>query len=108
MTPEQMRIAIAEKCGFVEIYLRSVDNCYYGWNKSICEGATLELPNYPYDLNAMHSAEKCLEKNHDSSGSLYDYRKHLEAICGSMLDATTAEAFQRAEAFCRATGIWKD
>lgn len=64
------------------------------------------IPNYCNDLNAMHEAEK----------TLYDpsMRRDYSSILGCLvkgyicLDAIYATARQRAEAFLRTLGKWKE
>ena len=63
-------------------------------------------PDYLNDLNAMHQAEKVLTQAQD-----YQYRDSvLPAVCkdGSGMIALTATAAQRAEAFLRTIGKWKE
>jgi hypothetical protein len=66
----------------------------------------IPIPNYLNDLNAMHEAEKVLTQAQD-----YDYRTvTLPKVCkdGSGMIALTATAAQRAEAFLRTIGKWKE
>ena len=103
MTQEEQRIAIAEACGWTQI-----ESC------TCCDGVSRgyqptpgahkkHLPDYLNDLNAMHDAEKMLnEKQEDIMNStLWDImngRKYL----------WHATASQRAEAFLRTIGKWKE
>jgi hypothetical protein len=61
------------------------------------------IPDYLHDLNAMHEAEKTLRHPCEES---YTYVRHLEQICGWV--PWQATAAQRAEAFLRTLGRWKD
>jgi hypothetical protein len=86
---EEQRIAIAEACGWKTGY-RDPE----AWHP---------LPDYLNDLNAMHDAEKVLnEKQEDIMNStlwdIMDGRKYL----------WHATASQRAEAFLRTIGKWKE
>jgi len=114
MTPEEQRIAIAEACGKLnkpecrptieelEAILASNERLKVTIQP---DGSVLALPDYIDDLNAMHVAENTLSEydkiNH------YDYE--LSRVCnhhqGNTIRATSA---QRAEAFLRAIGKWKD
>ena len=89
MNQEEQRIAIAEACGWKTGY-RDPE----AWHP---------LPDYLNDLNAMHDAEKVLnEKQEDIMNStlwdIMDGRKYL----------WHATASQRAEAFLRTIGKWKE
>jgi hypothetical protein len=89
MTKEEQRIAIAEVCGWKTGY-RDPE----AWHP---------LPDYLNDLNAMHDAEKVLnEKQEDIMNStlwdIMDGRKYL----------WHATVSQRAEAFLRTVGKWKE
>lgn len=104
MTPEEMRIAIAEKCGWVEVV-----GCFK-WKgdqkdppKQFMRGCG-HLPDYLNDLNAMHDAEKTL--NPDAHHNMWcEYIKNLSAVTG-VVYCINATAVQRAEAFCRT--LWPE
>jgi hypothetical protein len=100
MTPEAQRIAIAEACGWKTEYRDAISS-------------VTALPNYLNDLNAMHEAEKVL--THDQ---MIDYSRHVGKLVTSHLPASRAAwmdfklinstASQRAEAFLRTIGKWKE
>lgn len=101
MKPEAQRIAIAEACGWeIEPDLTGVKppGCgiftYRGYH-SIWS----LLPDYLGDLNAMREAEKML-KSEDQN---FEYDQFVWKNYGCR-----AAAAQRAEAFLRAIGKWKD
>ena len=123
MTPEQQRIAIAEAYGWVaETVMVSVWVCtkYDGSGEYQYQSQTLyardgqylrleNLPRYTTDLNASHEMEKGL--------TIHEYAAYEIELCKSV-DATgldsdiwhyvlCATAAQRAEAFLRALGKWK-
>ena len=58
MTDEALRIRVAELCGWTEL---DTESEYIGFSgkppKSYGDYDSLELPDYPNDLNAMHEAE---------------------------------------------------
>ena len=108
MKPEAQRIAIAEACGWKRSDLRP--SWCHPDNWSMAKNGSYEvwvsrdkLPDYFNDLNAMHEAEKVLnEKQEDIMNStlwnIMDGRKYL----------WHATASQRAEAFLRTVGQWKE
>lgn len=86
MNPEEQRIAIAKTCGFK------------------IQSSALQAPDYLNDLNAMHEAEKVLTTNDQVS----NYENRLMEICGGYRRSLHSTAAQRAEAFLRTKGLWKD
>jgi hypothetical protein len=90
MTPEQQRTAIAEACGWKTGY-RDPE----AWHP---------LPDHLNDLNAMHEAEKMLV-----SLQWVSYSRRLQTLCDeSVTWPIHATASQRAEAFLRTIGKWKE
>jgi hypothetical protein len=90
MTPEEQRTAIAEACGWKTGY-RDPE----AWHP---------LPDYLNDLNAMHEAEKGLV-----SLQWVSYSRRLQTLCDeSFTWPIHATASQRAEAFLRTIGKWKE
>jgi hypothetical protein len=107
MTPEEQRIAISEACGWTRCACND-PNCGAWFSSSGV--ATLGNPDYLNDLNAMHEAEKSL-----FSHNMERYENKLSMIVGDRLRAeykpfyvTHAAASQRAEAFLKTIGKWKD
>ena len=113
MKPEQQRIAIAEACGWKGWYCtkckKQVPPGQVAYDEhhsdpdDSCGGLCESSPDYLNDLNAMHDAEKVLnEKQEDIMNStlwdIMDGRKYL----------WHATASQRAEAFLRTIGKWKE
>ena len=118
MKPEQQRIAIAEACGWTEcVFVESIGLAKGrpGNNKpsyGTYENGMAQLPDYPFDLNAMHEAEQTLwEKDWTSRHDFIDYLARIinpthgywQQSGIHLLDATAAE---RAEAFLRTIGKW--
>jgi hypothetical protein len=126
MNPEQQRIAIATACGWTELHQA---RCHYrieGQSDTYLSGVppeTRELfvgdepPFYLTDLNAMHAAEKAL--SHDKRLTYPAYL--FQVVCDCAGDeqrsfnrihpdawAIQATSKQRAEAFLRCTGRWRD
>lgn len=108
MTDQEMRIAIAEECGWkrcarnenqLPIWMHPKSGVMY-WLSSP------HFPDYLNDLNAMHEAEACLSTTQypiylKNLGFMLNSLNHAWALC-------RATARQRAEAFLRTIGKWKD
>lgn len=106
MTTEEQRIAIAE--WMEEHTVVELQGKYY------YEETAELIPNYPLDLNAMHEAEKKLDKSLAAK-----YQENLVKICVTLdklfvigqkygLDGyvTHATSQQRSEALCRT--LWPE
>jgi len=109
MTPEEQNIAIAEACGW-----KPRKHCN-GFYRKGNEGWVEKLPSYTTCLNAMHEAEKFYVFNKDLDGKAgpnsYTYWSALLEVIrrsGDGNNHTSATAAQRAEAFLRTLGKWKD
>lgn len=94
MTPENQRIAIAEACGYADIW-EGVPGRFNGclnreWSS---------IPDYLNDLNAMHEAEKVLHGKHNGTDWLRNIYEPSIHPC--------ATAAQHAEAFLRTLNLWK-
>ncbi len=111
MTPEEQRIAIAEACGWTA----TVDDDQF-WRATRADGSmtsdlwcsmssvwNVGIPDYLNDLNAMHEAEKVLTREQEK-----EYAYQLEAVCCPLEYGWHATATQRAEAFLRTIGKWKE
>ena len=102
MTPEQQRIAIAEACGWTDVRFigRGDDTICVG--KPQVRPGGINVPDYPFDLNAMHEVEnEVLTTAQMTTMSQYLHRR-LGVLWGF------ATASQRAEAFLRTIGKWKE
>lgn len=112
MTPEAQRIAIAEACGWTA-QERPHFTGFTGWFTVTPTGSIVghsktnqinvaAVPDYLNDLNAMHEAEKvCIYAPHCALGMLYS----AQPTIAGFISATAA---QRAEAFLRTLGLYKD
>ena len=98
MTPEQQRIAIAVACRGV-----FVDDSWHYPNGA----KAIITPDYLNDLNAMHEAEKKLTLKQQM---LYQgmIGKVTGNKCPALFGQIHATATQRAEAFLRTIGKWKE
>lgn len=108
MKPEQINRAIAEHCGWQH---KTHGTDTYWWNDNINDGELLSLPNYHDDLNAMHEAEKTLWSMEPIFLTAYCELLMKSRYPSAWGDAWTyihATSAQRAEAFLRTVGKWKD
>ena len=116
MNPEQQRIAIAEAWGWTEIEpCTCCDGVSRGYTPT--PGAHKKhLPDYLNDLNAMHEAVSIFDYDQTD-----EFEDHLCDICKRSNDekenpapwrlffaVVNATASQRAEAFLRTIGKWKE
>lgn len=104
MSPEAQRIAIAEACGYEigdmsSIRAKPMPSIVGKDGKHWQPHEYAKLPDYPSDLNAMHEAEKVL--------TLDQYYKYSGRLLGK-IGGLSATAAQRAEAFLRTLGLWKE
>lgn len=116
MTPEEQRIAIAKSVGWVE-----VERLRWEWDtdklnppKQFMVGCG-HLPDFLNDLNAMHEIEELLQPQRCSLGGVYssaEWEKYYKALLRvAERDGASAchlLAAQRAEAYLRTNGLWKD
>ena len=117
MTSEEQRLAIAKACGL------RMDRPATGWHDYGCDcQRCYPLPDYTYDLNAMHNAERVLDSKQEWEGEEHHtcaeeaYMGHLSRIVArdsknrfsDDWHFVTATAAQRAEAFLRTIGKWED
>lgn len=103
MTPEAQRIAIAEFCGWKFDSFTNHLGTLTTATKPGC--GTNNVPDYPYDLNAMHEAEKLLRDDQIKHYAAALWRAmHLspEAAIG-IIHGT---ASQRAVAFLKTINKW--
>lgn len=102
MTDQEMRIAIAEACGWTQ----NKGNPFF-WTGSSGESTmTTPIPDYPTDLNAMHEAETTL-----THAQRIEYAgRVIKMVHGPTwaFDAITLSARQRGEAYLRTVSKWKD
>lgn len=92
MKDQEINAAIAEVCGDY------ICECC----KDICKDC---VKNYCTDLNAMHEAEKIIRTI--KGVTIYDYAARISKT-HHYDELLTATARQRAEAFLRVLGKWKD
>jgi hypothetical protein len=107
MTDEQINQHIAEACGwndFVvhpEFGLMGVEPNTHGLRTAV--------PWYVYDLNAMHQAEKVLNKKQvrEYQTYMYDMACEIDNTCGRWMPYS-ATARYRAGAFLKTLGKWEE
>jgi len=104
MTPEAQRIAIAEICGWernAKGYWKRPGTRGYDWS-------SVFIPSYSTSLDAMYEAEQVLDaiQRREFVRLLHpDKHQHHFDADWTVCHATAA---QRAEAFLRTLGKWKD
>lgn len=109
MTPNEMRIAIAEVCGLgCKIKLEEK------WKEGTVPFSSC-IPDYPNDLNAMMEAKQTLKPCRISTGGEYEselwgkYVFHFTRTCEVQgVSVFAAPAIIEAEAFLRTHGKWKE
>jgi hypothetical protein len=109
MTNEQINIAIAEACGWRELYLNQ-NSEPWGFNTGL--NYSQRIPDYCNDLNAMHEAEKVLtttEQQNNYYAEIAEITWGCEEIGHRQVvfNQLTATARQRAEAFLKTLGKWE-
>ena len=105
MTPEQQRVAIAEACGLTNVAPMIVKNVKHEGD-DITVGIWSDdgwVPQYLNDLNAMHEAEKVLKRE-----QIEIYCEHLNPKNHGIWWGIHATAAQRAKAFVKTIGKWKE
>ena len=116
MSDQEINIAIAEACGWVNCIFPSQDEYHFltdlelgramgkAVGRNFClhrDGLHYPLPDYCIDLNAMHKAEKMLNKE-----QWVAYGKELSRL--GVFPMVHATAHQRAEAFLRTLEKWEE
>ena len=120
MTDEEIRIAIAEACGWsnVKVYPRSESNKRHSEDtEQVCLGyrgaGSCSVPNYPECLNEMHEAFGSMDpwlqiEFPKNLLSVYRSRTGTERTGAAAVDLLHADARHWAEAFLRTLNLWKD
>ena len=112
MDPEKQRIAIAKVCGWIagEANVNSDHSKAQGfWHKQMFHTGNDALPNYLFDLNAMHGAEKMAGFHENSTKGRKLTQKYAHSL-GYHTESWKgyATASQRAEAFLRCLNLWEE
>ena len=111
MTEKQINIAIATYRGYTDI---SEDYCLGTRPNSEGEKYRREIiPRYAVDLNAMHGAAKSFDLNQKNRYlnlliDLVTTDQNEDSDTEREFDWVEATAAQRAEAFLRTVGLWKE
>lgn len=100
MSDQEINITIAEACG----WRRGIPMLDMAGNPF--PGSDVP-PNFCNDLNAMHEAENWLLKIIHEQGDDFLFLDHLILVCKNN-NPVHATARQRAEAFLRTLGKWKE
>lgn len=104
MTDTEIRIAIAEACGWNPSPEPTTKHKDKSWGFNAVKPKwwfVHQLPNYPTDLNAMHGAETHLQG--EKWAFYFGWLQRYGTATG-----VRATAHQRAEAFLRTIGKWKE
>ena len=115
MTDTEINIAIAKKCGWVDI---QQCGCPAERHSGVIPGGGdfTHIPSYTTDLNAMADAESCVIWP-NAFHAVHFPELLFEVVIGKKYDGTIgyflpqytrATARQRAEAFLRTLHLWKD
>ena len=100
MKDEEINVAIAEACGWT---YDPEEEGWFGPNNEF-DDETMGVPNYASDLNAMHEAVTSQEEHVQTAFML-----ELCQLCQSWgAWPILTKARQRAEAFLRTVGKWKE
>lgn len=114
MTPEEMRIAIAKDQGWKsDIHVPFGD---VHWHKGVELAYESELPDYCKDLNAIHAAEQTIENKVEwlkilwrvCNGRDIQIPDDSDCLTNYLINIASATIAQRAEAYLRTKGLWKD
>jgi hypothetical protein len=113
MTNEKINIAIAEACGWT--FINQVDKHPHGLPPDGRKDRyTSPLPDYCNDLNAMHKAEATLDFEQaelfedELCDVTFKNNDGLENPLPCRFSVCHATSRQRAEAFLKAIGKWKE
>lgn len=101
MTPQELNIAIAEERGYTNIHYDWINgsDAIKDWMHDKGRG----IPDYCHDLNAMHEVEVSILISDSLTSKWLIYMQANTNVCG-----VHATALQRAEAYARVKGIWRD
>lgn len=106
MNDSEINVAIAELCGWKRC--ETGTDCWIN-KEGRHTSSGIEFPNYSQDLNAMHEAEKTLDQ--------VEVEKYTDVLCDEVAGCDPdpnirgllfLNARQRAEAFLRVKGKWKE
>jgi hypothetical protein len=113
MTDDQIRIAIAEWCGWTFQPMTGPLGCPWVMPSATkWEDRMPQPPDYPNDLNAVHEVENIINSNTDL-GYAYDMalcklvNAYEEGLCNHVR-LYHATARQRCEALLKTVGLWKE
>lgn len=104
MTDQEINIAIAEACGWHDFH-KLGEHGWFGCDPKREGLGRFKIEDYCADLNAMHEAEKVLQGEREWEAYIQNL---LKLTRGKGFVVLHAPARQRAEAFVRTIGKWKD
>jgi hypothetical protein len=106
MTGDEINRQIAEACGWTD-FVTHLEFGLMGVEPGT-HGLRTEVPWYSCDLNAMYQAEKALKGYEQIIAYVWHLENRIDWSTDERMMATHATARQRAEAFLRALGKWKE
>jgi len=114
MTTQEIRIAVAELCGWRQTGAQCEPGQnevkHFSRNYGIAREQRLleyELPNYPESLDACREFEGTLRDDNSLTGKVA-YCNILMRVCGTYQGCVTSTALQRCEAYLKMNNKWKD
>ena len=96
MTDTEIRIAVAEACGWTRLETLEINGEVYGFKHGKPTPYKSLVPDYPNNLDAMHEAEKALPTEKQR-----EYLQYLGLNAYSSWPVCHASARQRCEAFIK-------
>lgn len=115
MTEEQIRIKVAEACGWKDIRDRAISHNLNGrfWKTihkfgTSPQGLQNYLPNYTQSLDACREFDDKLKGCKDRESYCVTLCKVVHGMDHLNVDVVLATPLQRCEAFLRMRGLWGD
>jgi hypothetical protein len=109
MTDAEINVAIAEACGWRECRIEVDALGVIGTGISPNDFERSRVPGFVHDLNAMHEAERALKDDEQ-----WQYCQNVLIVVArsipraTWMEALHATAAEKAEAFVRTLGLWKE
>ena len=118
MNEEEINVAIAECCGWKGPKNPETLARMEGWNSQHwgcwavkpngCLDSVHRIPNYCGDLNAMYDAEKVLMDSPSKKRSYLEWLGWEDDYMVSVITVCHAKPREKAEAFLRTLGKWRE
>ena len=109
MNEELQRIKIAEACGWTDFSRAKHEGAIQYGRKPLSYSDSWEVPDYLNDLNAMHEAERVLNRNQQNTYiNILDGMPDYKCPVHHDFQWCCSTAAQRAEAFLKTFGLWEE